>query len=81
MLLQALKGNDPVTMRGTIELAMLELSLLLPLWVVGAMVMEVDLPTWWAMGLLSMGWIATSVGRLAWARWRTAHRGPTSLET
>ena len=70
MLVQALKGKDPASLGGVVELAALELSFLLPLWVVGALVMGADPPSLDAMAVLAVGCILTSVARHAITRRR-----------
>ncbi|MDU0314832.1 hypothetical protein RKE38_14125 [Phycicoccus sp. M110.8] len=65
MLREALRGREPSTLVGSVELAALELCLLLPVWVIGSVVLGVDLPSWGAIVLLAVGWVVVSVLRFA----------------
>ena len=65
MLRTALRGQEPSTLLGSVELAALELCLLLPVWVIGSVVLGADLPSWGAIVLLAVGWVVVSVLRFA----------------
>ena len=74
MLRQALKGAEPTTLFGVIELAVFELCLILPFWVGASVLMGAELPSWGAMGVLTSTWIAASILRHVVARyWRRSH--------
>lgn len=65
MLREALRGQEPRTLVGSLELAALELCLLLPVWVIGSAVLGADLPSWGSVALLAVGWVVVSALRFA----------------